>query len=84
MKTIFEDESTPKRDGYRMPAEFEPQDCIWMLWPRRPDNWRDGAKPAQHAYKEVAVSYTHLSRSRFRSAMVRRCSSRWAIWSFNS
>ena len=22
--------------------------------PRRPDNWRDGAKPAQHAYKEVA------------------------------
>ena len=37
-----------------MPAEFEPQDCIWMLWPRRPDNWRDGAKPAQHAYKEVA------------------------------
>ena len=54
MKTIFEDESTPKRDGYRMPAEFEPQDCIWMLWPRRPDNWRDGAKPAQHAYKEVA------------------------------
>ena len=53
MKTIFEDESTPKRDGYRMPAEFEPQDCIWMLWPRRPDNWRDGAKPAQHAYKEV-------------------------------
>ena len=23
--------STPKADGYRMPAEFEPQDGVWML-----------------------------------------------------
>ncbi len=54
MRTIFEEQSTPKRDGFRMPAEFEPQDCVWMLWPHRPDNWRDGAKPAQRAYGEVA------------------------------
>ena len=39
--------STPKQDGYRMPAEFEPQSGIWMLWPERNDNWRGGAKPAQ-------------------------------------
>ena len=40
----------PKRDGYRMPAEFEPQSGVWMLWPERNDNWRDGAKPAQRAF----------------------------------
>ena len=34
--------STPKRDGYRMPAEFEPQSGVWMLWPERNDNWRSG------------------------------------------
>ena len=54
MDTIYENESTPKKDGYRMPGEFEPQECIWMLWPHRPDNWRDGAKPVQKAYADVA------------------------------
>ncbi|HJH44005.1 MAG TPA: agmatine deiminase [Rubneribacter badeniensis] len=54
MKTIYENESTPKADGFRMPAEFEPQTRVWMLWPHRTDNWRDGAKPAQRAYAEVA------------------------------
>ena len=39
--------STPKLDGYRMPAEFEPQAGVWMLWPERNDNWRSGAKPAE-------------------------------------
>ena len=46
--------STPRADGFRMPAEFERQKQIWMLWPERPDNWRDGAKPVQKAYVEVA------------------------------
>ena len=47
-------ESTPKKDGFRMPGEFEPQKQIWMLWPERPDNWRDGAKPAQAVYANIA------------------------------
>lgn len=46
--------SCPKADGYRMPGEFEPQERIFMLWPERTDNWRDGAKPAQKAYAAVA------------------------------
>ena len=46
--------TTPKQDGYRMPGEFEEQECIWMLWPWRNDNWRQGAKPAQVAYCNVA------------------------------
>ena len=37
-----------------MPGEYEPQEKIWMIWPERPDNWRDGAKPAQKAYADVA------------------------------
>jgi agmatine deiminase len=46
--------STPRADGYRMPGEFEPHAGTWMLWQQRPDNWRLGAKPAQHAWVEVA------------------------------
>jgi agmatine deiminase len=47
-------DSTPARDGFRMPAEFEPHAGTWMLWPERPDNWRLGAHPAQKAFVEVA------------------------------
>ncbi len=32
--------STPKSDGFYMPAEFGPQKRIWMIWPKRKDNWR--------------------------------------------
>lgn len=53
MKTL---PSTPRADGYRMPGEFEPHDMCWMLWPERPDVWRNGAKPAQAAYTAVATA----------------------------
>ena len=47
-------DSTPKADGFRMPGEFEPHAGCWILWPERTDNWRNGAKPAQKAFVEVA------------------------------
>jgi agmatine deiminase len=49
-------DSDPRRDGYRMPGEFEPHSGCWMLWPERPDNWRLGAKPAQQAFVAVATA----------------------------
>jgi agmatine deiminase len=49
-------ESTPRADGFRMPAEFEPHAGCWMLWPERSDNWRQGAAPAQAAFAAVAES----------------------------
>ena len=48
--------STPRIDGFRMPAEWEAQQQIWMLWPERPDNWRLGGKPAQAAFCQVALA----------------------------
>jgi agmatine deiminase len=47
---------TPRRDGFRMPAEFEPHSGCWLLWPERPDNWRDSAGPAQQAFAAVAAA----------------------------
>ncbi|WP_188984398.1 agmatine deiminase [Pseudomonas matsuisoli] len=46
--------STPRGDGFRMPAEWEPHRQTWMVWPERPDNWRLGGKPAQAAFTVVA------------------------------
>ena len=46
--------STPAADGFHMPGEFEPHAGCWMIWPERPDNWREGARPAQRAFAAVA------------------------------
>jgi agmatine deiminase len=46
--------STPAADGFRMPAEWEPHAGCWMVWPERPDNWREEAAPAQAAFVAVA------------------------------
>jgi agmatine deiminase len=51
--------STPKKDGFWMPGEFEPHEQTWMIWPERTDNWRLGAKPAQHAFVEVATAISN-------------------------
>ncbi len=45
--------STPRKDGFYMPSELAEHKCTYLLWPERPDNWRDGAKPAQKAFKQV-------------------------------
>jgi agmatine deiminase len=47
-------DSSPARDGFRMPAEFAAHDGCWLIWPERTDNWRLGAKPAQAAFAAVA------------------------------
>lgn len=46
--------TTPRADGFYMPAEWAAQRQIWMLWPERPDNWRLGGKPAQAAFVQLA------------------------------
>lgn len=51
---------TPAGQGFRMPAEFEPQAGCWMLWPYRPDNWRLGAMPAQAAFAAVATALSRF------------------------
>lgn len=48
--------STPKKDGFRMPGEFEKHQGTYIIWPQRPDNWRLGGKPAQKVFTEVADS----------------------------
>jgi agmatine deiminase len=55
-------EKTPAAEGYWMPAEFEPHDGTWLLWPERTDNWRDGARPAQEAVLQVAGAVSHFER----------------------
>jgi len=47
-------DSTPENDGFHMPAEWEPHERCYLVWPERTDNWRGGAGPAQAAFVAVA------------------------------
>jgi agmatine deiminase len=53
-------DSTPAADGFAMPAEWAPHAGCWMLWPERPDNWREGAQPAQRAFADVAAAISRF------------------------
>ena len=52
--------NTPKEDGFRMPGEFEPHKCCWLLWPERTDNWRSSAMSAQAAFVKVAEAISRF------------------------
>jgi agmatine deiminase len=65
--------STPAHDGFWMPAEFEPHEACWMLWPERPDNWRLAAGPAQRAFAAVAAAI-----ARFEPVSVGACAAQYA------
>jgi agmatine deiminase len=50
-------DSTPKSLGYRMPAEWEPQEAIWLTWPHNELTWPDGM------LADVERTYVNIIRS---------------------
>lgn len=53
--------STPKADGWRMPAEYELlHTCCWMKWPKRKDTWRLDARPVQEVFIAVAEAISQF------------------------
>ncbi len=48
--------TTPKNDGFFMPAEFAPHGGTVMIWPVRAGSWPDGAMAAQRAFLAVATA----------------------------
>jgi agmatine deiminase len=46
----------PAMDGFRMPGEFEAHERCWLIWPERPDIWRERALPAQQAFALLAAA----------------------------
>ena len=47
-------QSTPRSDGFRMPAEWEPHGGCIMIFPERADSWQYGGYAARKAFVQVA------------------------------
>ena len=47
-------QTTPKQDGFRMPAEFEPHEGCILIFPERSDSWQYGGYAARKAFVKIA------------------------------
>ncbi len=46
--------TTPREDGFAMPAEWAPHSRCWMAWPCRSDLWGDRLPAVRKVFAEVA------------------------------
>ncbi len=53
------DTETPASLGFRMPAEWEPQEATWLAWPHETTDWPGKFAPIAWVYGEIV---RHLSR----------------------
>lgn len=44
---------TPKSLGYRMPAEWESHEAIWLSWPHDPESFAEGLPQTELAYVQL-------------------------------
>lgn len=45
--------SKPRELGYRMPAEWEEHDAIWLSWPHDPTTFTSGVEKVEKTYVEI-------------------------------
>lgn len=49
---------TPREMGFRMPAEWEPQEAVWFVWPRDPLTWPDRVGKARDTFLKAMKAVT--------------------------
>ena len=48
--------ASPRKLGYRFPAEWEPHAATWLSWPHNTNTWPDGLEPVKRDYARMAVA----------------------------
>ena len=59
---------TPAARGFRMPAEWEPQEAVWLSWPHRLKTWPGNFRPIPGKFAEVAARISEWERVRINLA----------------
>src|SRR5688572_6840962 len=58
------DTSTPRKLGFRFPAEWEPHAATWLAWPHEPTDWPGKIAVVPWVFAEVARQLTPAERVR--------------------
>lgn len=56
------EQGTPRADGFYMPGEFEPQEGVILIWPKRPGSWPYEAKEARKVFAQIANKLVQTER----------------------
>lgn len=53
---------TPAQLGFRMPAEWEPQDAIWLSWPHQRLSWPGHFRPIPLKFAEIVATISRYQK----------------------
>ncbi len=53
MPVTFSPDKTPRQLGYRMPAEWEPHEATWLVWPHNAEDWPGKFQAIPWLYAEI-------------------------------
>lgn len=60
--------TSPKEQGFRMPAEWEPQEAIWLSWPSHPESWPSKGAVIERQFANTATAITRHETVRINAA----------------
>jgi agmatine deiminase len=59
---------TPAALGFRMPAEWEPQEAVWLSWPHKYASWPGQFRPIPHVFAEIVHQISRFQAVRINAA----------------
>jgi agmatine deiminase len=59
---------TPASLGFRMPAEWEPQEAVWLSWPHNRETWPRRFRPIPAKFAEIAAEISRREKVRINIA----------------
>ena len=59
---------TPTSLGFRMPAEWEPQEAVWLSWPHRHKTWPKHFRPIPKKFAEIVATISRFEDVRINCA----------------
>lgn len=54
--------ATPRADGYRWPAEWEPHAATWLSWPHNPETWPGRLAAVESVFVEMVAALAPFER----------------------
>lgn len=60
--------ATPASLGFRMPAEWEPQEAIWLSWPHNYASWPARFRPVPYNYANIVAAISRFEPVRINAA----------------
>jgi agmatine deiminase len=60
--------ATPAAAGFRMPAEWEPQEAVWLSWPHNYASWPGRFRPVPYNFARIVAAISRFEPVRINAA----------------